>query len=178
MVKSTNTSLSSFSTSEFCLSISLTVSKPLSRSSFCLQLREERYEELSISYRKGKGFTSKETRVQSSSSHSICARNIVRMATAEGKKMDSVTDPLGEPETLKTEDVGLEVVSENLHEEESTGKRSSKTADHIFDKIFHSPPSAYFALKLYGKIIPGNPHKQKLQPGDSKWMIHPYSRFK
>ena len=57
-------------------------------------------------------------------------------------------------------------------------QRTSKTADHIFDKIFHTPPSAHLALKLYGRIVPGNPHKQRLQPGDSKWMIHPYSHFK
>lgn len=80
----------------------------------------------------------------------------------------------------ETEDVKLEVLATLDTPEVPMGrKRSSvRTADNIFDKIFHSPPSNYLALKLYGRIIPGNPHKQKLQPGDSKWMIHPYSHFK
>lgn len=79
---------------------------------------------------------------------------------------------------IKTEDIDLEVESTIDSPEGIARKRSSRTTDDIFDKIFHSPPSNYLALKLYGRIIPGNPHKQKLQPGDSKWMIHPYSHFK
>lgn len=107
--------------------------------------------------------------------------------------MDSPNQAKDE-EAVKTEDIELEMSSSNSAVSVTPGypdcastnspprsarsHRSSRTADNIYDKIFHSPPSDYLALKLYGRIIPGNPHKQKLQPGDSKWMIHPYSYFK
>lgn len=92
-----------------------------------------------------------------------------------------------EGKPVRAEDVSLEEVSEvhssyvdpqipaTLKHESLSSKRSSKTADHLFDKIFRNPPSDYLALKLYGRIIP---HKKNLRPGDSKWMIHPYSHFK
>ena len=81
-------------------------------------------------------------------------------------------------DVIQTEDIELEIASIQNPPEGYIRRQQSRTAIHVFDRIFHSPPNNYLALKLYGRILPANPHKQILQPGDSKWMIHPYSNFK
>lgn len=78
------------------------------------------------------------------------------------------------PDVMRIEDLELEIASvQNPPPEDAIRKKSD-----IFNKIFHKSPNKYLALKLYGRILPANSHKHKLKPGDSRWMIHPYSYFK
>ena len=88
-------------------------------------------------------------------------------------------------DSVDIEDIPIQEISQTQDDkiekktsERCAPNRSSKTIDHIFDMIFHTPPNDYLALKIYGRIVPGSTHLESLQHGDSKWMIHPYSYFR